>query len=606
MFYWLNTWITTWIVLTANITGGMEVDVCGWETFEASCDAGEMLLVEEATYGRMSKGRCVKQEYGHMGCGGDMIQHMHTLCSGRLSCSFPVSVLQGQHSVHGCPPDLTGYLHAVYSCVPVVSCDPPRCDESDMLRVPTSSGYLASHVTWTTSCGSSTCPWLVEAEEGQQINLTLYDFSEPKAESIGKICWKIASIREDGAVSKDVTICSGDSKPFNGTKVYVTDGNRVSIALHKPEEHHDLMYYAIKYEVVGCPHLAPPAGSQVDMIGDIATFSCTNAQRTWDLTCQGTAWVGKMASCHDAVGDYVDRNDKNIGRAGMLLIVGLGVVIGIVVGGSLLAMALCCIKRRQVYHDRLHAETCLLDEADIYTDNARYIQEQKTAIPMTAKPYKVIIPPRHGDVECKCSHTHECHGTTPGHGSCDPGGHRTCERVSCDNPGCNAQCELNPHLSPRCHARSQPTGTMTRCGTSTGTGHARCDVSTGCGTIKRCDTLKRCDAGSKCDTLRKCDTGVKCDSLKKCDTLKRCSSMKKGDTVKRCDVRFAPTSQKCQIMDSHGNFVPAESKSSKECTPSGGGTENRDHIYETPRFTATLPRRGKSEDGICQNKHRSS
>ena len=39
------------------------------------------------------------------------------------------------------------------------------------------SGYLANLVTEATGCGGVRAPWLIEAQPGQTIQLTLYDFS---------------------------------------------------------------------------------------------------------------------------------------------------------------------------------------------------------------------------------------------------------------------------------------------------------------------------------------------------------------------------------------------------------------------------------------------
>ena len=47
---------------------------------------------------------------------------------------------------------------------------------NDQVHVPIGSGYLASIVTLDTGCGSRECPWLLNALEGQRINISIYDF----------------------------------------------------------------------------------------------------------------------------------------------------------------------------------------------------------------------------------------------------------------------------------------------------------------------------------------------------------------------------------------------------------------------------------------------
>jgi len=71
-----------------------------------------------AVYGRMRIGRCVKQDYGFMGCSADVLRYVDRLCSGRHACHFTVSDLHGNQP---CPDDLTPFLEASYQCVPGIS-----------------------------------------------------------------------------------------------------------------------------------------------------------------------------------------------------------------------------------------------------------------------------------------------------------------------------------------------------------------------------------------------------------------------------------------------------------------------------------------------------
>ena len=93
---------------------GAQQELCQWETLEASCGAGQVILLQEAVYGRMKLGRCVKRNFGFLGCEWDALAAVDTHCSGRRSCSFPVTDL---HGLHQCPNDLTAYLRLAYTCV---------------------------------------------------------------------------------------------------------------------------------------------------------------------------------------------------------------------------------------------------------------------------------------------------------------------------------------------------------------------------------------------------------------------------------------------------------------------------------------------------------
>ena len=66
--------------------------------------------------GRMRLGRCVRRDYGHVGCTADVRAEVDAMCSGRLGgCRFAVSRLNPRQP---CPGDLTPYLQIAYECVP--------------------------------------------------------------------------------------------------------------------------------------------------------------------------------------------------------------------------------------------------------------------------------------------------------------------------------------------------------------------------------------------------------------------------------------------------------------------------------------------------------
>jgi hypothetical protein len=69
-----------------------------------------------AQYGRMRMGRCVKLDYGHMGCASDVIEQTDGRCSGRRQCEIriPDSLLA---ETLPCPDDLKPYLEASFRCV---------------------------------------------------------------------------------------------------------------------------------------------------------------------------------------------------------------------------------------------------------------------------------------------------------------------------------------------------------------------------------------------------------------------------------------------------------------------------------------------------------
>ena len=53
-------------VINKNITELL--DYCDDDVFEAQCSSGMVVLVEEARYGRMGLGTCLKRDFGFIDC----------------------------------------------------------------------------------------------------------------------------------------------------------------------------------------------------------------------------------------------------------------------------------------------------------------------------------------------------------------------------------------------------------------------------------------------------------------------------------------------------------------------------------------------------------
>ena len=92
-------------------------EVCNMETFSAECsDPDAVLVVQWARYGRMHTGRCVKNDYGYLGCESDVLPQVDRLCSGRAACSFKVA--DHLHGMQECPTELAPFLEIQYQCWP--------------------------------------------------------------------------------------------------------------------------------------------------------------------------------------------------------------------------------------------------------------------------------------------------------------------------------------------------------------------------------------------------------------------------------------------------------------------------------------------------------
>ena len=90
---------------------------CETETFNATCRVNEVILITHAQYGRMKLNRCVKQNYGHVGCFADVTELTDARCSGRRTCEIPIPDALFSDT-RPCPEDLKPYFEAGYNCVP--------------------------------------------------------------------------------------------------------------------------------------------------------------------------------------------------------------------------------------------------------------------------------------------------------------------------------------------------------------------------------------------------------------------------------------------------------------------------------------------------------
>ena len=63
----------------------------------------------------------------------------------------------------------------------VLTCEQESCEASDNLHVTGTSGFLASVITLNIGCGSPRCPWIIETQPGQMVNITLMNYNGTRA-----------------------------------------------------------------------------------------------------------------------------------------------------------------------------------------------------------------------------------------------------------------------------------------------------------------------------------------------------------------------------------------------------------------------------------------
>jgi len=118
-----------------------------------------------------------------------------------------------------------------------------------------SAGYIASVITAETqsssSCGSSKCPWKIEVESGQTINVTLLDFAlEQRASSsaVGYVsaenCFRYAVIKESPS-HRSFPVCGGHGRT---QFVYSSVTNVIEVHVVSPEVFSQKGQFLVYYE----------------------------------------------------------------------------------------------------------------------------------------------------------------------------------------------------------------------------------------------------------------------------------------------------------------------------------------------------------------------
>jgi len=91
-------------------------EYCHFETFRARCPHGDVILMQSAYYGRKSLGRCVRTNFGFIGCYTGVLQMLDRRCTGRTSCDVDV-IEPNFDDIRPCNVELKSYLQASYVCI---------------------------------------------------------------------------------------------------------------------------------------------------------------------------------------------------------------------------------------------------------------------------------------------------------------------------------------------------------------------------------------------------------------------------------------------------------------------------------------------------------
>lgn len=71
--------------------------------------------MKQAIYGRMEVGRCIQNDYGHLGCQLNVLDYFHIQCSGKSNCETEILDEELSNQLD-CLGELSPYLKAEYIC----------------------------------------------------------------------------------------------------------------------------------------------------------------------------------------------------------------------------------------------------------------------------------------------------------------------------------------------------------------------------------------------------------------------------------------------------------------------------------------------------------
>lgn len=144
-----------------------------------------------------------------------------------------------------------------------------RCSTAKYLKLHHPTGYIASVVTEETGCGSQQNPWVITAQAGQKINITLFDFgttgslnssSNPGAFTAGNsnkrtnypvYCQQYVRIEEKD-VARSTIVCGGERREKN---VYISVTNEVQIQVMNRRTIGQPHYFLLKYNGKNSSHI---------------------------------------------------------------------------------------------------------------------------------------------------------------------------------------------------------------------------------------------------------------------------------------------------------------------------------------------------------------
>ena len=92
---------------------GLPEEVCYFQTFRAQCPSNQLVIMEQALYGRMKPGVCYTDTGDYDHCTVNVLAIGDKLCSGKQVCDIGIPNQEYEDSM-SCP--IKGYFEGTYKC----------------------------------------------------------------------------------------------------------------------------------------------------------------------------------------------------------------------------------------------------------------------------------------------------------------------------------------------------------------------------------------------------------------------------------------------------------------------------------------------------------
>jgi Galactose binding lectin domain len=106
-----------------SYTAGRSEEYCNTETFQPHCSNGEVIVIEDAIYGRHHIGKCIDADEAntfkdprYFGCSINVRQFINTKCAARKTCEVRIADAELEKN-SPCLKGLKMFLEASFTCV---------------------------------------------------------------------------------------------------------------------------------------------------------------------------------------------------------------------------------------------------------------------------------------------------------------------------------------------------------------------------------------------------------------------------------------------------------------------------------------------------------